>query len=51
MSILAKLSTNEDNEEVLSEGLAPESYEAIVKSLTIPDIQVRLFTMPGFSAS
>jgi len=41
-SILAKLSGQQENEDVLSEAISQDVYEELIKCLTIPDIQLIL---------
>ena len=40
ISILAKLSSHEENEDVLSEALSEDIYSELIRCLTAPDIQV-----------
>ena len=39
---MAKLSGQQENEDVLSEAISQDVYEELIKCLTIPDIQVCL---------
>ena len=45
-SILAKLSGQQENEDVLSEAVPQDVYEELIKCLTIPDIQVLIVSLP-----